>query len=119
MSNEIKIYTQEEIEIFLSGDRREVDRLLLTGLNNLAKSLLPHMEREEKTFDIMGNDEVIRTRAEWIDAQVIKMNKRSAMMQKVTEQVGVWVLIAFLGFVAFSVWDHFVDVVKTHQAGRK
>lgn len=119
MTFEVKIYTPEEIDIFLSGDRREVDRLLLTGLNNIAGVLIPHVAKEEGVFEALGDVDVIRTRSAWIEAQIKKQEKRNQMMQKVTESTMAWALILFIGFIAYSVWDHVMDVVKTHQAGKK
>lgn len=113
---QLKIYSQEEIEIFLSGDRREVDRLLLHGINNLAVVLISHAEREEAIFAPMGTPEDVRTRTIWVDLQVKKQEKRNSMMQKVAESTTAWALIAFLGFVALASWDSIVSLIK-HKVG--
>lgn len=55
MSDRIAIYTDEEIDIFLKGDRRNVDKLLLHGMNNIAAALVPHMAKENSLMAVMGD----------------------------------------------------------------
>ena len=111
--HQLHVYTPEEIEIFLAGDRREVDRLLLHGVNNLTAVFLPHAERQYQMFSNMGDPNSVRQRAAWIDAQIRKADKRSHMMDKVSESSVTWVLIAFIGFVVFVVGDAMIQHFKT------
>ena len=66
----LKSYSEEEIDAFLDGDRRVIDRLLLHGLNNLAVVLIAHAEREEEIFAGMGSAETIKKRSDWIDSEI-------------------------------------------------
>jgi hypothetical protein len=110
---QLKIYTQEEIEIFLSGDRREVDRLLLHGINNLAVVLISHAEREEDIFMAMGSGEEVRARTIWIDAQVEKQRISNGRMQRVADSALAYALPLFLGFLALALWDSIVAALET------
>jgi hypothetical protein len=109
----LKTYTEEEIEAFLDGDRRIVNRLLLHGLNNLAIVLIHHAEREEEIFAGMGDTDKIKKRSEWIDAQITKTNARSDMMNKVATSATAWALIAFLGYIVHAIWEYSVTLIKT------
>ena len=102
----LKCYNEEEIDAFLNGDRRAIDRLLLHGLNNLAVVLIAHAEREEEIFSDMGNSETIKKRSAWIDSQIEKTRARTDMMVKVATSTTVWALVAFLGYVALAVWEY-------------
>ena len=109
---QLKTYTPEEIELFLSGDRREVDRLLLHGLNTLTSFLVGHAHREEAVFAPMGSEEMVRARTQWIDAQIKKDETRCKMMQKIAESTAAWALPLLLGFIALATWDSIVAGLK-------
>ena len=105
-SPELHIYTNDEIEILLSGDRRSIDRLMMLGINNLAIAMLPHMRWEEKILSSLGTPDEISARVAWINSQITQQHVRNDMMRKITESSMVWAFIAFLGFLAFSVWEY-------------
>lgn len=122
--DEIKIYSPGEIEIFLSGDRREVDRLLLHGLNNLAAVLLPHAKHEEEreaeflhVVKELGGFEMIKKRAAFIDGVIKNQEARTSMMEKVSQSSVAYALIAFLGFLGYAVWGSIVEAVKQKIGG--
>lgn len=103
----LTVYSEEAIDAFLRGDRRDIDKLLLHGLNNLGIALIEHAEREEKVFAAMGDVEVIRKRSDWIDSQIEKARmlnektlKRIEMMEKVKSSTAIWAVIAFLGYLS-------------------
>lgn len=103
----LTVYSEEVIEAFLKGDRRDIDKLLLHGLNNLGIALLEHADREEKVFSAMGDVEIIKRRSDWIDSQIEKARmlnektaKRIEMMDKVKSSTVVWAVIAFLGYLS-------------------
>ncbi len=107
VTSKLTLYSEEAIETFLKGDRRDIDRLLLHGLNNLGIVLMEHAEREESLFASMGDAEVIKRRSAWIDSQidlasvrVKKVEKRTEMMEKVASSTTIWAVIAFLGYLA-------------------
>ena len=117
---ELKIYSTEEIEIFLSGERREVDRLLLHGLNNLAIVMIPHVNREDALYESMGSHEKIRQRAAWIDAQIDAQLKRNGMMGRIAEASLIAVFLLFIGYIGVALWDHTVALIQaTKQANGK
>ena len=106
--HKVKVYTDEEIEIFLSGDRREVDRLLLKGLNNLAGAFVPHAEREELIFKAMGSYEMVHDRSTWIDAQMRISEKKEIFWEKAKSSVTNWGLAGIIGWIALVVWQAFL-----------
>ena len=108
----LREFTKEEIDIFLAGDRREIDRLLLYGLNNIAHILIPHMEAEVAISEVLGTPKEVAARVAWIDAQISKQKVKNKMMAKVAESTVGWALVAFLGFLAYATWDYVVDLVK-------
>lgn len=112
----LHVYSPEEIELFLSGDRREVDRLLITALNNIAGVLIPHAEREEKIFNAMGDPETIKSRAAWIDAQIDKQRLKNDMMRKVATSTLSWAAIIFIGWMLVAVYNAAVEAIKTAVA---
>lgn len=116
---QLRIYTPDEVDIFLSGDRREVDRLLLHGINSLSIVMIRHTEKEEEIFSGMGDVETIRARRKWVDAQMSKQEKFNAMMDKVATSAVSWALIAFLGFLAYAVWDYTVEHARMAIAAGK
>lgn len=116
MPHTLRVYTTEEVDLLLNGDRREVDRLLIHGINNVAAVLIPHIQAEERVFEALGDVETVRLRSAWTEAQIKKQEKRNAMMQKVSESAMAWAFIAFLGFLAVVTWEGVVDTIRTHKA---
>ena len=105
----------EEIEMYLKGDRREIDRLILMSLNRLALALSEHsLDQDTILHDLrsIGGMQAVKDRAEFVDSLIIKNNKRSAMMEKVGQSSLVWALLAFLGFLAMASWDAIVHAAK-------
>lgn len=97
-----KIYSDEEIEMFLKGDRRDIDKLLLYTMNRIAAVLIPHAEREDQFMAVIkdvGGLEAVKERADYIDSLIRKNNKRSAAFAKIAESTITWALIAATGFV--------------------
>ena len=107
-----RIYSDEEIELFIEGDRRAIDRLLLQGINNLAVVISLHSEAEASVLDGMGTAEQVKIRSVWIDAQIKKQEKVNSMMQKVAESSAAWAMIAFLGFLAMVSWEYVSGAIK-------
>ena len=110
--NQPKIYSDEEIELFIEGDRRAIDRLLLQGINNLSVVLILHSEAEAAVIAGMGTAEQVKSRSIWIDAQIKKQEKVNSMMQKVAESSAAWAVIAFLGFLAMVSWTYLASAIK-------
>ena len=108
----LKSYSEEEIDAFLNGDRRVIDRLLLHGLNNLAVVLIAHAAREEEIFQGMGSAETIKKRSDWINSQIEKTRVRNDMMGKVATSTTAWALVAFLGYIALAIWEYTVTLIK-------
>lgn len=113
---QLKVYSPEEIEIFLSvtGDRRDIDRLLLHSMNNLNIVLIPHISKETEIFDALGSIEVVKQRSEWIDIQIQKQKNKNQMMQKVSESTATWALILFLGFIAVAAFNAVITAIAEH-----
>ena len=77
-----RVLTDEEIELYLKGDRREVDRLILLSINRLSACLIPHINSEAEFMahvKHLGGVEAIRHRAEYVDSLIKKNSARSAM----------------------------------------
>lgn len=110
----LSLYSEEAIDAFLQGDRRDIDKLLLHGLNNLGIALLEHAEMEEKVFAAMGDVNIIRKRSDWIDSQIEKARitnekslKRIEMMEKVKAGTAMWAVVAFLGYLSSVAFEAF------------
>ena len=110
-----RILSAEEIEMYLKGDRQEVDRLILFSLNRLAATLVPHAEREERVMaeiDKLGGMETIAARAEYVDAMIARSKAKTQMFDKVAQSSVAWALIAFLGILAAAAWESIVHAIK-------
>ena len=87
------IYTEEEIDIFLKGDRMDVDKLVLTSISALAKTFItfrdlefrPHMIEENQMKDALGDPDDVARRRVWLDLQIKKEMDRAALRQKILE----------------------------------
>ena len=108
-------YTDEEIDIILDADRRQVDKFMLHCMNEIKATLIDHTERENivlAAVETVGGLEGIRARASYVDALIEKANSRAAMMRKVSESTVTWALIAFLGFLCLATWNEIVSYAK-------
>lgn len=106
--------------MYLKGDRREVDRLMLFSLNRLAAALIPHAQQEERLiaeFAKLGGVGAIQARCEFIDELIERSKGRRDMMNKVSQSTLTWALIAFFGFLAVSTWDSIVHAIKLRLGG--
>ena len=115
-------YSDEEIEIILDADRRQVDKFMLHCMNEIKATLVDHTEREAivvASIESVGGIKMIKSRAEYVDALIAKTNSRAAMMRKVSESTVTWALIAFLGFLCISSWHEIVAYVKAALGGRQ
>jgi hypothetical protein len=112
MSEEHKIYSDSEIELMLPGGGREIDRFLLRSLNNLAGSINEHIKHEEQFLDALGTPESVRVRVQWIETQIEKQRVKNRMMERVSESSVSWALIAVLGFLAWAVWNHILEIFR-------
>ena len=112
-------YTDEEIEIILDADRRQVDKFMLHCMNEIKATLVDHTERENivlSAVESVGGIAGVRSRAEYVDALIEKTTARAQMMKKVSESTVTWALIAFLGFLCVATWHEIVDYVKAALA---
>lgn len=107
-----KIYSPEEMDILLGGDRRQIDSLMLHTLNDLGQFLIMHDEDEVKFRAYFGEPKSIEVRAEWIHAQIARQKVRNAMMQRVVAQAGTAFLIAFLAFAGWAILDAIWNVMQ-------
>lgn len=115
-----RVLSDEEIELYLKGDRREVDRLMLFSLNRLAAALLPHITDEndfKAKLQLLGGLEGITARAAYVDSLIKKNTARAAAFEKLSQGTALWVLLAFLGFLALSVWDSLIHAIKLRLGG--
>lgn len=130
------VLSDEEIEMYLKGDRREIDRLMLYSINRLTAVIVPHAHREDardKEFDTamkaIGGVQAIIDRARFVNSLIetqpehdkrdafidslIRANEdRAAMMQKVAQSSLTWALLAFFGFLAAATWHEIVSATK-------
>lgn len=109
----LKVYSPEEVDMLVHGEARDIDRILLHGVNNIAAVLIAHADHEEKILEVLGPVVEIKARVAWVDAQVRRQERRNAMMQKVAESSLAYALIAFLGFLAYAAWDSIVNSLHT------
>lgn len=102
-----RIYTEEEIELFLHGDRREIDKLLLTSTNAVAAAFIafrdeefrPHAVEEQVMMDALGVAKDVLARRVWLDQQITKEVERAKLRKKILDASLFWVLpIVLLAF---------------------
>lgn len=87
-----KILSDEEIEMYLKGDRKDIDRLILYSLNRLAdvqeqqmQKLDCHQTKEEMwtgVIEQLGGVEGMRDRAKVVNAIIEKANMEAALAQE-------------------------------------
>ena len=117
-----RILSHEEIEMYVKGNREEVDRLILFSLNRISSVLIPHAQREDAMMSRMeqiGGFDAITKRAEYVDELITKSKSRTKMMDKVNQSAVTWALIAFLGFLAHAVWQDVIEAIRTASAATK
>ena len=103
-----RVLTDEEIELYMRGERREVDRLILLSLNRLAATLIPHAERETRfteQLEAIGGMDGIAERARFVDALIERQKARTQVLWKIAQSSVTWALPLMIGFVAMAVWD--------------
>ena len=108
MSERIAIYTDEEIDIFLKGDRRNVDKLLLHGMNNIAAALVPHMEKEDSVMAVMGDATAVRERSAWIDAEIAKKKAWAEFWKESRLELarkGTWAIVLVVLALVIYFWN--------------
>ena len=121
------VLSEEEINLYLQGDRREVDRLILYSLNRLAaaheiqtRECAVHKKRDEdwqEDVERLGGIDKINERAEFVNELIEQSKARRRMMEKVASSTTTWALIAFLGFLVAATWEHIVRAVRTKLGG--
>ena len=87
-----KILSDEEIEMYLKGDRKDIDRLILYSLNRLVdvqeqqmQKLDKHQAKEEMwttAIDQLGGIDGVRDRAKVVNAIIEKANMEAALAQE-------------------------------------
>lgn len=110
-----KVFSDEEIDMFLDGDRRAVDRHILYSLNRIAAVLVPHVEREadiNERLEAIGGLSAIEQRARYVDSLIKKNEKVAAMAEKVAQSVVVLAVITFLGFLVTAVWNEAISAIR-------
>jgi len=114
-----RILSNEEIEMYIKGDRREVDKLILFSLNRLAACIIPHARREDerdlerdKLLADLGGTDIMIKRAAYVDTVIKQAETKTRMMEKVTASSLGWALIAFLGFIAVASWEYVLQIVS-------
>jgi tRNA G18 (ribose-2'-O)-methylase SpoU len=109
----LKVYSQQEVDMLIANGGKDVDRLLMHGINNLARVLITHAHREEETLAVMGSATAVKLRTEWVDAQIAAQVASTRMKTKVIESSLLWAAGVFLLFLANSMWDSIVRMVYT------
>ena len=103
-----RILSEQEIELYLRGDRREIDRIILLSINRIAATLIPHAERENKIAEqlaAIGGMDGIAERARFVDAMIERQKARTQAMWKVAQSGVTWALPLLIGFVAMAIWN--------------
>ena len=87
-----KILSDEEIEMYLKGDRKDIDRLILYSLNRLVdvqeqqmQKLDCHQTKEEMwtgVIEQLGGVEGVRDRAKVVNAIIEKANMEAELAQE-------------------------------------
>lgn len=106
------VYSDEAIDMFLAGDRLQIDRLILTGMNSMVKTFLdfrdnefrPHVVEENEMKDALGDAKEVERRRIWLDLQIKKEMARSAMRGKILEAtllrvIPVCIFVIFMIFI--------------------
>lgn len=108
----LRTYSDEEIELMVKGEPAEVYRVILHGISNINTVLIPHIQREEELFLMMGEPETIKQRSAWIDVQITKQKNKNEMMRKVAAGVALWAVIGFVLFMMYAAGEFVFEVVR-------
>ena len=103
-----RVLSDEEIDLYLRGDRREIDRLILLSINRISATLIPHAERENRIADqleAIGGMDRIAERARFVDTLIEKQKARNEALWKVAQSGVAWALPLMIGFLAVAVWN--------------
>ena len=103
-----RVLTDEEIELYMRGEQREVDRLILLSLNRMATTLIPLIERDSRVAEqlqAIGGMDGIAERARFVDALIERQKARTQVLWKIAQSSATWALPLMIGFVAMAVWD--------------
>ena len=113
------LLTEEEIEFYLKGDRRDIDKLLLKSINKLTALIVPHALKEDQrdaawssAIERLGGLHRIEERAVYVDALLEKQRARTAAFRKIAESTAFWALVLVLGFIFSAIWNTVVAAVK-------
>ena len=113
------LLTEEEIEFYLKGDRRDIDRLLLKSINKLTSLIVPHALKEDQrdvvwaaAIDRLGGLHRIEERAVYVDALLERQRAKTAAFRKIAESTAFWALVLVLGFIFSAIWNTVVAAVK-------
>lgn len=112
------VYSEDAIEILLDGSRRQIDGLLLRGLNDLNKTFLsfrdeefrPHIEEENIMKLALGLPEEVERRRKWLDLQIKKeeacANIRYKIMESTLTKYAPIILVAVVIAAVTGIMDH-------------
>lgn len=116
------IYSPAEIEMFLKGDSREIDRLILESTNNIVRAFTefrdlefrPHVEDEKALQKALGEPNDIERRRRWLDLQIDKAEKCQRIRAKIieatlTRYVSVVLVFLIVGAVT-GIFEHAYDL---------
>lgn len=113
------LLTEEEIELYLKGDRRDIDKLLLKSINKLTSLIVPHALKEDQrdeawatAIERLGGLHKIEARAAYVDALLEKQKARTAAFRKISESTVLWALLVVAGFLFKAVWDAAMAAIK-------
>lgn len=119
------IYTDEQMELMLAGDRRDIDRLIIRGLNTLTAVFLtfrdtefrPHLMAESSMVKALGTPAEVESRRIWLDLQIKREQQRQRLRAKVLESSVLWALPIVLSFMLLAFSDglrtRFVEWLST------
>lgn len=110
-----KVLSSYEIDLYLSGDRRQVDRLILTSLNRISTTLIDHTKRDDGLWDAIdeiGGLEGVKTKSDFVDSLIERNKSRAAAWSKIAQSSATWALLALLMFLAQSVWTQIKAQIK-------
>lgn len=110
-----RVLTEGEIEMYLKGEHREINRLILLTLNDIAICFAHHTTEQDKVtseLEHVGGIQGIKERAAFVNSLIAKNRVRTAMMEKVSQSSLTWALLAFLGFIAAASWEAIVHAIR-------
>ena len=116
----VGVLSEEEIDLYLQGDRCKIDKLLLTNSNRLTALVLSHMKHEDERnvkedaiWNQIGGTEAVKLRAEFVDTLILAQQKRNVMMDKVTTSNVIWASVTFIGYSLWVLREAVVAYLKT------